>query len=332
MKLIYSLFIIFSVLSCKNSERIEIEKLHIDNIIQVKGETISQIPAGCYIAGIIRDTFLCLQNECFEKRFQIFSNNTKNMLYEFGTTGRGPNEYQFPLIINSDTNSSSLLIHDLVQNRLTRIYLKNDSSIYTTLAPELANSQNLNILDSTFILSPIGEDSALFYLYDKHAKIIKKIDYEPQFYVSRRGNKSDAYSHILSVNPQHNSIIAAFRYINLINFYHLDGSLQKSLSLDLVNNEVDYSEFQLSEDMLVTSYKMYCTSNFCYILWSGLSVNDGYNRPPYILVFTWNGSLEKVYQLDTFTNFLFVDEANKQFLGGVDSQKEELVEIKKFKY
>ena len=232
MKLIYSLFIIFSVLSCKNSERIEIEKLHIDNIIQVKGETISQIPAGCYIAGIIRDTFLCLQNECFEKRFQIFSNNTKNMLYEFGTTGRGPNEYQFPLIINSDTNSSSLLIHDLVQNRLTRIYLKNDSSIYTTLAPELANSQNLNILDSTFVLSPIGEDSALFYLYDKHVEIIKKIDYEPQFYVSRRGNKSDAYSHILSVNPQHNSIIAAFRYINLINFYHLDGSLQKSLSSD----------------------------------------------------------------------------------------------------
>ena len=44
MKLIYSLFIIFSVLSCKNSERIEIEKLHIDNIIQVKGETISQNP------------------------------------------------------------------------------------------------------------------------------------------------------------------------------------------------------------------------------------------------------------------------------------------------
>lgn len=332
MKLIYSLFIIFSVLSCKNSERIEIEKLHIDNIIQVKGETISQIPAGCYIAGIIRDTFLCLQNECFEKRFQIFSNNTKNMLYEFGTTGRGPNEYQFPLIINSDTNSSSLLIHDLVQNRLTRIYLKNDSSIYTTLAPELANSQNLNILDSTFVLSPIGEDSALFYLYDKHVEIIKKIDYEPQFYVSRRGNKSDAYSHILSVNPQHNSIIAAFRYINLINFYHLDVSLQKSLSLDLVNDEVDYSEFQLSEDMLVTSYKMYCTPNFCYILWSGLSVNDGYNRPPYILVFTWNGSLERVYQLDTFTNFIFVDEANKQFLGGVDSQKEELVEIKRFKY
>lgn len=332
MKLIYSLFIIFSVLSCKNSERIEIEKLHIDNIIQVKGETISQIPAGCYTAGIIKDTFLCLQNTCSEKQFQIFSNNSKNMLYEFGATGRGPNEYQFPLIIKSDTNTLSLLIHDLVQNRLTRIYLKNDSSIYTTLAPELANSQNLNILDSTFVLSPIGEDSVLFYLYDKHAKIIKKIDYEPQFYVSRRGNKSDAYSHLLSVNSQHNSIIAAFKYINLINFYHSDGSLQKSLSLDLVNDEVDYSEFQLSEDMLVTSYQIYSTSNFCYLLWSGLSANNGYNRPPYILVFTWNGSLEKVYQLDTFTNFIFVDEANKQFLGGVDSQKEELVEIKRFKY
>ena len=37
-------------------------------------------------------------------------------------------------------------------------------------------------------------------------------------------------------------------YINLINFYHTDGSLQKSLSLDLVNDEVDYSEFQLSEE------------------------------------------------------------------------------------
>ena len=92
MKLIYSLFIIFSVLSCKNSERIEIEKLHIDNIIQVKGETISQNPAGCYSAGIIRDTFLCLQNECDEKRVEIFSNKTRYMLDELGTTGREPNE------------------------------------------------------------------------------------------------------------------------------------------------------------------------------------------------------------------------------------------------
>ena len=235
MKLIYLPFIVFAVLSCKNQQITQIEKLHIDNIIQIKGETISQIPAGCYMEGIIKDTFLCLQNSCSEKQFQIFSNNSKNMLYEFGTTGRGPNEFQFPLIIKSDTNTSSLLIHDLVQNRLTRFYLKNDTSIHNTiLPPELANSQNLNIIYSTIVRSPIGEDSILFYLYDKHAKIIKKIDYEPQFYVSRRGNKSDAYSHILSVNSQHNSIIAAFKYINLINFYHTDGSLQKSLSLDLV--------------------------------------------------------------------------------------------------
>ena len=236
------------------------------------------------------------------------------MLYEFGATGRGPNEFQFPLIIKSDTNTSSLLIHDLVQNRLTRFYLKNDTSIHNTiLPPELTRSQNLNIIDSTFVLSPIGEDSVLFYLYDKHAKIIKKIDYEPQFYVSRRGNKSDAYAHILSANAQHNSIIAAFKYINLINFYHSDGSLQKSLSLDLANDEIDYSEFQLSEDMLVTSYKIY-------------------NHHPYLLVFTWNGMLEKVYQFDFFVNFIIVDEANRQFLGGVDSPKSELVEIKRFNY
>jgi len=43
-------------------------------------------------------------------------------------------------------------------------------------------------------------------------------------------------------------------------------------------------------------------------------VNDGYNRPPYILVFTWNGILEKVYQFDSFVNFIIVDEANRQVL------------------
>ena len=333
MKLIYLPFIIFSILSCKNQSTTQIEKFHVDNIIQIKGETISQIPAGCYMEGIIKDTFLCLQNSCSEKQFQIFSNNSKNMLYEFGATGRGPNEFQFPLIIKSDTNTSSLLIHDLIHNRLTRFYLKNDTSIHNTiLPPELTRSQNLNIIDSTFVLSPIGEDSVLFYLYDKHAKIIKKIDYEPQFYVSRRGNKSDAYAHILSANAQHNSIIAAFKYINLINFYHSDGSLQKSLSLDLANDEIDYSEFQLSEDMLVTSYKMYSTPHFCYILWTGFPANKIYNHHPYLLVFTWNGMLEKVYQFDFFVNFIIVDEANRQFLGGVDSPKSELVEIKRFNY
>ena len=84
--------------------------------------------------------------------------------------------------------------------------------------------------------------------------------------------------------------------------------------------------------MLVTSYQIYSTSNFCYLLWSGLSANNGYDRPPYLLVFTWNGILEKVYQFDSFVNFIIVDEANRQFLGGVDSPKSELVEIKIFNY
>ena len=43
MKLIYLPFIIFSILSCKNQSTTQIEKLHIDNIIQIKGKTISQI-------------------------------------------------------------------------------------------------------------------------------------------------------------------------------------------------------------------------------------------------------------------------------------------------
>lgn len=336
MKLTYLPFIVFSILSCKNQPITQIEKLHIDNIIQIKGEIVSQISASCYTTGIIKDTFLCLQNACSEKQFQIFSNISKNKLYEFGSTGRGPNEYLFPIIIDSDTNSSSLLIHDLLQNRLTRFPLKNDTSNFnfqdTILPPEFIKSKNLNIINSTFVLSPILEDSVLFYLYDNHAHIIKKIDYEPQFYISRRGNKSDAYAHILSSSTKHNSIVAAFKYINLINFYKSDGSLQKSFSLDLVNDEIDYSEFQLSEDMLVTSYKIYSTPNFCYVLWTGLPANCAYDRPPYILVFTWNGTLEKVYQFDSFVNFIIVDEANRQFLGGVDSPKSELVEIKRFKY
>ena len=70
MKLIYLPFIVFSILSCKNQQITQIEKLHIDNIIQIKGETISQIPAGCYTAGIIKDTFLCLQNTCSENNFK----------------------------------------------------------------------------------------------------------------------------------------------------------------------------------------------------------------------------------------------------------------------
>ena len=129
------------------------------------------------------------------------------------------------------------------------------------------------------------------------------------------------------------NITASLRHSNiLIWLIFITLTLQKSLSLDLVNDEVDYSEFQLSEDMLVTSYQIYSTSNFCYLLWSGLSANNGYDRPPYLLVFTWNGILEKVYQFDSFVNFIIVDEANRQFLGGVDSPKSELVEIKRFNY
>lgn len=333
MKYTSLIFIILIIISCQNSNIINIETLHISDITECTGEPLTHIHDGCYINGIIKDTFLCLQNECSEQLFHIYSTRSMNKLFEFGTKGRGPNEYMFPLLVNT-SNPKILSIHDLSLNRLTNIQLENYSNkkAYsdTLLPPELINTYNFNILDSINIASSILNNNVLFSIYDKHFNIKTEINYEPRFFVSPKGNIHDAYSLIITSNSQQNAIIAAFKYLNLINFYDLNGRLQKSVELDLLKEKIDCSQFQLSEDMIVTSYGIYPTPNFCYVLWLGVPVNRAYQSPCYILAFTWQGELKKTYKINLPLNFIIVAQENNYFIGVIYSEKTEFVEL--FKY
>ncbi|MEQ2977690.1 BF3164 family lipoprotein [Butyricimonas faecihominis] len=333
MRHIYLIFIIFTITSCQNSSIINIETIHVSDITECTGELLTNIHDGCYINGIIKDTFLCLQNECSEQLFHVYSTRSMNKLFEFGTKGRGPNEYIFPLFINT-FDSKILSIHDLSLNRLTNIQLNNypNKEAYsdTLLPPESINTYNLNILDSINIASSILNDSSLFYIYDKQFNIKAKINYEPRFFVSPKGNIHDAYSLTITSNSKQHSIIAVFKYLNLINFYDLNGHLQKSIELDLLKDKIDCSQFQLSEDMIVTSYNTYPTHDFCYILWQGVPVNRAYQSPCYILAFTWQGELKKTYRINLPLNYIIVDEENGYLIGSIYSEKTEFVELYKY--
>jgi len=75
------------------------------------------------------DSFLVIQKR-EEKYFQIYNTNNYELLSEFGTKGRGPNEFIFPELLNQIsydkiTNSPLFCVYDYNRRKFTRINIIN---------------------------------------------------------------------------------------------------------------------------------------------------------------------------------------------------------------
>lgn len=337
MKYSFVFLCLFSVVACNSAQQIiEIESLEVEKLT---GEVIADIPSSCYKEAIIKDSLFVLYDECSDTLFRVYSLNSFSLLKTFGMQGRGPLEFMYPVLVNDTENSDKLQIHDMVHFRFYNVNLKNDTFPYVSyqLPRKLIQTYNVNKVDSLYMATSAtnASDSALFFIYNDNSQKNINIPYVPEFKlildVHPLLDKRSIYSNNIRVSGEKNSIILAFKYFNLINFYDLNGRLKKSYSIKNLIPPIDSREIDISEKTMVTFYQMYATPDFCYLLWRGKPISyDDSEAQAKIFVFDWEGHLFHTYELPHLSSFIAVDEKNTFILGGVLSEINGFVEIYKY--
>ena len=187
---------------------------------------------------------------------------------------------------------------------------------------------NFHLTDSLYIFTPIEADEGLFSIYNRKTEKVFHVPYKPDYEYNKEERK-DVYYHHLSVSPKHETILAAFQYLNLINFYSFDGELKKSYTLSYSPEENNYSLY-ITEETILQSIQTYSTNEKVYILWNGNPMKTEFVGTSKILVFSWQGDLEKVYELNNCPRFITIDEHSGNAFGAVFSEKTEMMEIQKY--
>ena len=267
--------------------------------------------------------------------FYLFSTNTDREIFRFGREGRGVCEFYYPFFLVNSFAYDSLIIYDSPAATLTKIDLA--ALVESRDIAKCVNSEhlyrnlnfmyNFNKIDSAFIGTFIEKDEGLFSFCNRNNGEIKNTDYVP-YYFYEKGRK-DAYCHHVLVSEKDNSIIVPFKYMNLINCYDLDGNLKVTYALDWIKEDIN-TQILVDDHTTVTFYRAYATQNYCYLLWEGCKIEDARKYPTKIVVMSWNGKLEKVYELNNFIDFIIPDENQKVIYGGVFNFGTEVTEIHKY--
>jgi hypothetical protein len=329
MKYIFAFCIIFCIEACHSN--IKTEEIELLSPSRIKGEKIS-IPERCYEDGILIDSILILKESCSENLFYAYNIYTNEEIYKWGKLGRGPKEFNYPMFVNT-FKQDILTIYDspianLIQIPLRNIGQKKYLQTQRNLGSYMLFLYNFHLTDSLYVFTSIEADEGLFSIYNRNTEKIFHVSYKPN-YKYKKEERKDVYYHHLSISPKYKTILAAFQYLNLINFYNFDGELKKSYTLSHSPEENNYNLY-ITEETILQSIQTYSTDEKIYILWNGHPMKTEFIGTSKILVFSWQGDLEKVYELNNCPRFITIDEHSGNAFGAVFSEKTEMMEIQKY--
>ncbi len=254
----------------------------------------------------ITDDYLLLLDESNDTVFRAY--DADNVLRFSALKGALAGQFVKPQftksVIKQGGNVSRIVDNDLYSSVVT--LNSGDPTIESTLITnDLLSSKNYNITDNEIYAIPLsGKKGYQFYIYnnqdgyywvDTDSVLKSEIIDSPVALLSN-----------LCVNEDANRIVSAMRFVNLILFYDLEGSLtqvtsfgkSKILPLQKGENQVD----------VINSTKcfidIYGTPKYVYCLYNGAS---DFSKASTIVVFKWDGTHISTLKSDRFLRNIAVD-------------------------
>lgn len=324
MKKIIFILILISISACSSNE---ITKLTVLQKL-VKCDTIpNQENRTQCIDMFIKDSLLIIFDQSKDKCIWFINKNTYNTILGFGEYGTQTAEFLSGNFIDKvNTNDSIIYFHDVASLKFKYINYKNIlrggnpwSNITSTRVPtSLYDTYSLRRIDESFIVA--REQNAIakgLLIYDMNSNESINVEFHPSF--RNVPNKSIFYYGFTAVNPHRGVIVDAYRHIDAVNFYNLNGILQKSYSFQVGSNkrpEMSKEGMPLDETVAYAN-GIYETENYCYVLF----INEPYpHTKPFsevtinIVAFDWSGNICNVFEINNFADIFCVDEENKKII------------------
>ncbi len=212
-----------------------------NNVESITGRPVEDITihsSGNVYLSVIDTLLIIVKAE--EPFLQIYSTNTHKKLVEFGTSGRGPNEFLSADLLNEDASISShdisvINIHDFKRNKIAQVNLSellDRGSSYSVTFKNIPNSGQyftfIHYSDNEyFIATP--NSGGILTIYSKPESDFTDIPYLPELdFEVPEFILPIIYRPAVLVNKKRNLIAVAPQHLGEINFFNFEGQLVNS--------------------------------------------------------------------------------------------------------
>ncbi|MBV2247996.1 MAG: hypothetical protein KUL83_12570 [Lentimicrobium sp.] len=327
---------------CSNEKT---EKLN--NLIPLVSQQSATIQDGCYHdIFIIHDSLLVLISECDTIYFSVYNKNTLKLITRFGKKGKGPYDFNYPFPFKTNNlDQDNKIFFDFYNLNLPTFTSINFEGIIKMgnfkgniksqiTDKELFGPSEFNQLSNDNIAGLDNDNpNGLFFIYNKSTKNMTWITYTPLFKDVESRYLNSLYYGTLCSNGQ--TLVFAYRYLDIISFYDLDGKLLKQYSYSQIAKPTLSTSFSGVEDTNRIFYiSSFGTKKYYLVHRAGQPWNilrDSKLFPSEILSFDWNGNLKAAYSLDyTPACFCYDEKENSIFCIERNYPIDGTVNIKKY--
>lgn len=301
-------------------------------VIELTGEqiTTNQIFKIAETEMLVKDSVMIMKNISGENLFRIFKLPDFKQLKSFGKAGRGPDEFQFAHLVQSEDKNTLCFIYEMTNSKLYKI----DRQF--NLAPaKIQFGKSEAMFDEKFLYS-FG-DNVFFYVGNNQTG---KSIFQTKV-VNDSLETSEVYN--LSFSPKHHNwanyigdfgankakgrLVYAYKYFKRLVFMDTTGT--KIRILNFQSEEVQKKEVlaQLGPDNVTHYWGMSCQPDYVYVLYSGrtpIEVSKQFKQENfYIFVeqFDWNGNPIRKFKLDHWGYFCVDEKSNSLYIASVNDDE-----------
>ena len=283
----------------------------------------------------LTDSYLILLDRKSDTIIQVFKKEDLSHLHAFALKGYGAVYFSNPEFMKSNTKETARKDEFwIVDNQLTfnKMQVLADSLRFDRkyiLIPELVPSTHYNVTTKEIYAVPIVEKNVYGpFCYANREGGIYWVE-SPKVARTYRFCKHIAYLPNLCVNERQNSVVAALRFFNRIDFYDLKGTYQRSFTYGKEPIVPLLKKNDTQVDVLGTTkcFIDICgTDQYVYCLYDG-SVD--FSNLSTLLVLSWDGKLKKQLNFDRSIKRIAVDSSDR-FLVALAQDESGVLDVVKY--
>lgn len=320
----------------------------IDSPKELKVLKTTRIPQNCVSDIIIADSLLVMTAECGKEAVMVYNRNNHEHVLDFGVKGALPSEFKFPFVYKSvDYNPDSICLYDLNRYENKQVNLSaivNGGNQYVHIKDSPVDRDLFYCIEMSMCNDKIvgvdmiaGVESGLFFIYDPKTQKKKHVDYER--YKNNYPNietLQQAWSGFLFANGELHTIAESFCYLDMVNFYHDNGKLKRSVRFSKIKaprKAVEFSGIDVREKYFTRD--VFGTKDHCWVLRYGDSLEEmrgGKVIEQTLLQLDWNGNLVGSYSMVANTHVIAVDETRRRVYSVARTDDLEYAELVEFQF
>jgi len=268
---------------------------------------------------IVKNGYLITNNQRNDSIFMIFELRDMKCIAAFGIKGNGPDEFNFPRIVETAEDSILFYIYEPLTQKVYRVKMNHPEPEYLLTFPKNENrsfdDKQIVFTDSkTAYYSASTSKSKMIYSYNKDSLPQEK-GIKDLMLPGIKGSWTTLIGDF-GINIYYGRIAYAYKYFKRLKIIDILTMKERNIIFEAGELKKGLNDVATLEPTNITHYwGMSPKNEYFWMLYSGRTPIDVYrdnqNKKKYIFVekFDWNGNPVKRYKLDDW-GFFCVDEIN----------------------